>query len=443
MPSKWHKIEENGQHYHDTIFIILFLVNLGYGQNSELTKEDTIIVNSRNSLAREFIINGDYLKADSIINLSLKLLENVNFKSGFFNALTNKGVIYWYQDNYPKALEFQLRALHVAELMNNKLFISRALANIGLIYASKNGYDKALDYYHQSLKIKREIGDKKAIVILLSNMAKIYDDKNDEEHALDYYSQSLKVAQDVKNITGMIALNYEGIGNIYKKQGKFAKATFYFENAFRIADSLQDKKLISSTLVNIGSLQCLKGDHKTAELNLNKALKIAIDIGNISNQKEAYFKLSEVYGKLNKWDLSLLNYKKYIKAQDSIFNQDNTKKMVRLEMNYEFDKKEASTKIEQQKKEVDAQAESKKQKIIILSIAAILILVLVFAIYVFRSLKERQRINVEITHQKHTIEEKQKEILDSIYYAKRIQTALITSERYIERSLNKLISKPN
>ena len=36
------------------------------------------------------------------------------------------------------------------------------------------------------------------------------------------------------------------------------------------------------------------------------------------------------------------------------------------------------------------------------------------------------------------IEEKQKEILDSIHYAKRIQTALLTSEKYIERNLNKL-----
>ena len=32
----------------------------------------------------------------------------------------------------------------------------------------------------------------------------------------------------------------------------------------------------------------------------------------------------------------------------------------------------------------------------------------------------------------------QKEILDSIHYAKRIQTALIPSDKYIEKSLNKL-----
>ena len=44
----------------------------------------------------------------------------------------------------------------------------------------------------------------------------------------------------------------------------------------------------------------------------------------------------------------------------------------------------------------------------------------------------------EVTEQKEKVEEKQKEILDSIRYAKKIQTALITSERYIYRKLNEL-----
>ena len=38
------------------------------------------------------------------------------------------------------------------------------------------------------------------------------------------------------------------------------------------------------------------------------------------------------------------------------------------------------------------------------------------------------------------LEEKNKEVMDSIHYAKRIQTALLTSEKYIERKLNALNS---
>jgi spermidine synthase len=56
-------------------------------------------------------------------------------------------------------------------------------------------------------------------------------------------------------------------------------------------------------------------------------------------------------------------------------------------------------------------------------------LVLVFAFFIYRSLKVTR-------HQKHIIEEKQKEILDSIYYAKRIQTSLLPTQKYLEKHLN-------
>jgi len=36
------------------------------------------------------------------------------------------------------------------------------------------------------------------------------------------------------------------------------------------------------------------------------------------------------------------------------------------------------------------------------------------------------------------LHEKNKEVMDSIYYARRIQRALITNEKYIERKLNDL-----
>ena len=46
-----------------------------------------------------------------------------------------------------------------------------------------------------------------------------------------------------------------------------------------------------------------------------------------------------------------------------------------------------------------------------------------------------------ISLQKEIIEVKQKEILDSIHYAKRIQTTLLPSNKYIERHLDKLAQK--
>ena len=52
---------------------------------------------------------------------------------------------------------------------------------------------------------------------------------------------------------------------------------------------------------------------------------------------------------------------------------------------------------------------------------------------------ETQRLIAE--RRSEIIEEKQKEILDSIYYARRIQQALITNEFYIEKELKRLLKR--
>ncbi len=53
-----------------------------------------------------------------------------------------------------------------------------------------------------------------------------------------------------------------------------------------------------------------------------------------------------------------------------------------------------------------------------------------------KELVELAKHKVEI--QKELIEEKQKEILDSIHYAKRIQNSLLTSQKYIHKHLERL-----
>lgn len=74
-----------------------------------------------------------------------------------------------------------------------------------------------------------------------------------------------------------------------------------------------------------------------------------------------------------------------------------------------------------------------------------LLLVLILAIVVYRGSKQKQKANNQllakneiIEAQKHIVEEKQKEIIDSINYAKRIQQSQLPTEKYITKSINRL-----
>ena len=82
--------------------------------------------------------------------------------------------------------------------------------------------------------------------------------------------------------------------------------------------------------------------------------------------------------------------------------------------------------------------EKKRQNIILISVGVVLILMIIFSLLVVRAYQLKKRANKEITQQKRIIEEKQKEMLDSIYYARKIQRSLLPREAFVEKILNKL-----
>jgi len=277
------------------------------------------------------------------------------------------------------------------------------------------------------LKMKEELGNKLEIAITLGNIGIVYKEK----------------------------ANYPNVSSV-ERDSLLKRALDYYFKGLKMAEELEAKDLTASTLGNIGSLYTDIGKFKEAEQELKKALAIDTAIRFRLHEENTYECLSQLYdttahlaessrqyaaAALN-YKLAMHFYKKEISLRDTLFSEENKKQLVRKEMNFDFEKKEAAAKAEQEKQAAVAAAESKKQKIVIWSVIAVLLLVAVFAGFVFRSLrltrKQKQVIEMksrETEEQKKIIEEKQKDILDSIRYASAIQQAVITSESYIAEHL--------
>jgi hypothetical protein len=144
---------------------------------------------------------------------------------------------------------------------------------------------------------------------------------------------------------------------------------------------------------------------------------------------------------------------------DSIVNESNRKANIKSQLNYEYQKKAVAdsvahvkeielrnTELGKQKAEIKAQRN--RQLLLYGGLGLLLILSgFIYSRYklttkqkeiIEQKEQETQKQNTTISLQKDILEEKQKEILDSIQYAKRIQQALITSEVYIHRHLERL-----
>ncbi len=434
---------------------------------------DTTRINTLNTLARKLmdtnpdtsvVLSLEALKLSRILVESEKGTASLGKvpKKGMAQSYHNLAIFNRLQGNYSVALEYNLKALTIRESLKDTLAISISLGNIGVIYTQQRDYKKALDYYLRALKISQALNDKNGIARHLGNIGNIYLYQMEYAKALSFYFEALKIAEEIGDTNG-IAQHLGNIGMTYSEQAEIAKslqrntaeanslhrkALDYNLKYLELAKKIENKNFQAIALHNIGSVYIILNRNKEAEEYLKNALMLSSKINALSIVKDIQQDLSLLYSRTHQPEKALEHYKKYVEAKDSIFNEENTKKIVKSEMNFEFEKKQAiedaKHKSELEKQAAIAEAESKRQNVIIFSIVTGLLLVIVFAGFIFRSLKITRQQNQTIESKNKIIEEKNKDITDSITYAKRIQTAMLPHRRDIWAAFNKsfILYKP-
>lgn len=395
------------------------------------------IAMSYNVMGLNYTFMGDYPKALNNLNTYLEISERIYDKKAIASAYGNIGNIYYEQGRYPETLNMFLLTLKIREEIKDRKGLAFSYVSLGNIYSIMHNYTPSLKYYSQAIKLFEEFGDKHSLAGTYNNIAGVYTGKNYYEQALKMYYSYIEIMKEFDDQQS-IASTYDNIGNIFYYQKNYKKALEQYFEALTIQIKIDDKSGIGQSYINIGETYTRLGDYKNAEIFALKGLKITKETNELENLKHVYSALYNLYDTSGNYNKALENYKLYIIYRDSITNKENIEQSTRIEMNYEFEKKQAADKLEQSKKDAIAIADRKKQQVIIWSIGGVLILVIGFSVFVYRSSLQKQKANLEITYQKHIIEEKQKEIVDSIYYAKRIQTALLPHEKYLERTLNTL-----
>ncbi len=414
-------------------------------------KEDTSKVIHGYTLCWAYWGSGIYDSAMTFGNYSLELAKKLDFKPGISISYNNTGLIYYSQGNYSKALDYFFSALKIdeellakaksnndKELINKyKYEIARRFGNIGLVYDSQDSFDKALSYYLKALALFEEMGNKYKVCAALGNIGNVYKDKGHAASALDCYSRAIKIAADLDDQNG-VERNLGNMGILYFEKGDYVNALAHFSRALTIAEEIGDQNRIPIWMDNLGSIYLIQNNFPKAEALFESALKKYSDLEDKFGMMDANKHLSDLFFKSKRFEKSLEHYKIAMALKDSLFNEEKNNEITHKELNYEFEKKEALVKADTDKQAAIAESESRKQKIIIASGGLVLLLVLLFAGFVFRTLQFTRKQKLQIEHQKELVEEKQKEILDSIHYAKRIQTALLPSEKYIDKSLKLL-----
>ncbi len=296
-------------------------------------------------------------------------------KDSFLMAkmLNSIGINNMYVSDYPRALSKYLSAARIYEKIDYSDSFEYALVqnNIGLVYNRLEKFEQALAYHEKALELFREFDNKSQIASALSNIGNVYDNLGKPEKAIDLQEQAYEINMGIGNKRGM-ASNLNNMGIAYTSLSQYNKALEYLNRTKILYEELGD-------ITNLGIVHSYLGDcylnlvdnrlpignrYKKANGHFKKALQLAEQSGSLDDQNIALENIAKTYIQMGNYKDAFEAKNKAISLQDSVRSSEKREEIARLEMRYEFDKKEAATKAKHEKEKVLAQAEIEHQKTI-------------------------------------------------------------------------------
>lgn len=416
-------------------------------------KSRSIAINNLGYLAN---LSGNNKKATGHYEEALSIQQRIGHKEGMAASYYNLGDIYVLQGDLSRGLEYLHKALEIYEKLNSDYGRSYVLNDLGWNYYVQGDLAKGLEYLEKARIMRIKIGDKRGLANTYSNMGHIYRKQDKVKEAEEQFRKTLALMEETDDQRG-VAMALNNLGSINLDHGKYQEAIIYYDKAAALQEKVPDLMGWATSINNHGA--CLyyiaNGDRKIyaeALVYSNKSMATAKKIGQPNLIKNAAYTLQGIYRKLGDHKKALEFYRLYITMGDSLTNAETRKTSIKRQFQYEYGKKAAADSVRNQEEQKVKDAllstrysQLKQEKVQRYALYGGLAAVLLFVLFIFNRFRITQKQKVIIEEQKKLVDlayeslhEKNKEVMDSIFYARRIQRALITSERYVERQLKRL-----
>jgi len=306
-----------------------------------------------NNLAILYVNQSEFRKALDIRVKVLDIFNQLKNKTKIGSILTNIGVIYFHIADYPKALDNYFKALHIAEETKNIPAQINATMNIGLVYKKMGSYSKALAYYEKCNLLNLQLDDQHNYLNNLGNIGALYDAQGLPDRAIKYYQSALTIAKKIKYKRGQ-ANQLTNLGISYHSKGQLGHAMRYLNEALAIyqqSPDLSAMALLYNELANIvlnastaelATAKIAKKDRFIEAERLTKqAIEISKEIEAVEREMAAWETLSLINQQRLDFKSALESYKHYTKLKDSIYNDDNKMNIMKQELQYQADIKQA------------------------------------------------------------------------------------------------------
>ncbi|MBX3106669.1 MAG: tetratricopeptide repeat protein [Bacteroidetes bacterium] len=364
---------------------------------------------------------------------ALDISTHLNYASGISYSNKYIGLNYLELSDFPNALKYLMKSLKIAEENGDSLMVQTAKAGLGSVYFRMSDWQKSLEYNQAVLKYFLKSDDKYNIGTEYINIGAIYcDGLHDYTTALDYFTKALKVFQEI-SATSIINVIYNNLGVAHMNLKEYTKALNYFELALQINSQSGNLSSKAMNHVNIGEtyLTIAKNIHSDsvhaqsnqlfpgmssnnilstslhlAKSHTDSAINIYRQTGSLKDLYNSYLQQSSIDSCLGDYKSAFDNYRLYASLKDTVFNLEKDKKITQIGMQYNFEKKEATIRAEQEKKFI-------RQRNIRNSFIGGVVLMLLLLLLLYNRYRIKQKANSELATAYDNLKSTQQQLVQS------------------------------
>ncbi|MGZ3900229.1 MAG: tetratricopeptide repeat protein [Bacteroidia bacterium] len=410
--------------------------------------DKTPAIKSLNNLAIMYEANGE---TDKALTLLLDAGKSLRGDDYIMSCIKNNiGGLYKKKGKYTEALKSYIEALKLKEKSSksDKKDQAETLGNISSVYKEFHDLKKARFYLEKAYNLGMSANDNYLKIQLIEQMGILCKNEKKYDEAILYYNQALELKKKFGNSL-MVSASLLNISALLASNHKYSEALPYINEAIQIKRKQKDLQGLAIALNNYGTIISKLGKPKDGLEAVKEAISISVSLGEKENRIHCYQTMSDIYEMMHNEKEALIWVRKTMELKDSLLTSESQEQITEMETKYQTEKKEKEIALLNKDKALQLKEITLKNTQRNAFIAGFVLMILLASL-VFRSLQQNKRKNKIITlqkkeveqakeiieHQKELVDEKQKEILDSIHYAKRIQDALLASDSMLSKNLN-------
>ncbi|MBI2720697.1 MAG: SpoIIE family protein phosphatase [Bacteroidetes bacterium] len=431
------------------------------------------------TLGNKYYYSRDYDLSIKNYEKSAEFYTKAHLSNGIIACRIDIAGVFVEKGDMKKGLEENRKIISLIEKSGDNKMLSDVYGNIGICFSNISKYDSAIYYTTKAARLNEDMGNLNSMANNYCGLASINYNMNQFRMSLYYLN---KINKSNTNLPPALQNWIYGFtASVYTNLEQLDSALFYCIKAIEYSKKTNDRYSLINALLNQAEVYNKLKKNKLALDNIQQAISLskaiesdallakayttygsvatdlklyneAINYFNLSNELEIKNNNSsnvlqnikgsaKVYGLMGNYKQHSFFLDSLIRYKDRLNETEMAQHSKEMEIKHETEKKDLQIETAHTHILLEEEKNKQKEKVIWFgSLALIVTLILgTLAYFNFRKFKKANKTinsqNValsiqkkEVEEQKYLVEEKQKEIIDSINYAKRIQSAVLTND---------------